>query len=388
MNGSSDHSCNQNGNIYDDLTQIEGIGVIRQRWLRETLNVYTFKDLAELAPQQIDIQLRHDRKPVALHDIERWIAQAQALVGLTGSNSSASNSNQAAPQPISNPMESALVESDPVESDPVESDSSQGITPRQHSSSPSSSIQEATPDQWEPLASFVVEFQSRQNPDHPEDQEYRTLVRCLDTERVRILPGLAAQQAQQWMWVQLDDIPMRSLAEESLAHPDDNGHERDGASTPTLGQPPSVETSSLEETSAPHTAVSIRVTQVLIRQAMEPVVSMAFGSSEPQILGSLQAHRVFQPEIVFELCNLEPAQLQAHQVIVHIHVYAYNRATGSIVTVGAPHRVSIDQVESQYGVTMPAVNLQQGLYRVKVLLSLEGVPSIPGYSEIPLLQVI
>jgi hypothetical protein len=363
MNGSSEHGANQNGKAYDDLTQIEGIGTVRQRWLRENLDVYTFKDLADLSPQQIDAQLRLDRKTVAFHDIERWIAQAQELVTASTDSSSASPVNQADTQSVSEPDE------------PHTSHSEDSLQP----SSISLSHEDTNRDEWTALASFVVEFQSRQTTDH--NTEYRTLVRSLETERVRILPGLAAQQAQQWIWAQLDTQQLRSLTDESLVASAPNGHEHNATTDPHQVQ------TLTESTSESLPTTSICVTQVLAIQAMQPVVSMAVDASEPQMLGTLQAHKAFQPEIVFELPNFEPAHLQAHP-IMHIHVYAYNRATGSIAMVGHPHHVSIEQIQPQYVVMLPPVDLQQGLYRLKVLLNLEGVPSIPGYSEIPLLQVI
>jgi hypothetical protein len=70
----------------DDLTEINGIGPVRQEWLRESLDVYTFRDLAVLSVDEIESRLKTEGKIISRSEIEAWIDQAQEL-DLTAANS-------------------------------------------------------------------------------------------------------------------------------------------------------------------------------------------------------------------------------------------------------------------------------------------------------------
>lgn len=70
----------------DDLTKINGIGPVRQEWLRESLDVYTFRDLAVLSVDEIESRLKTEGKIISRSEIEAWIDQAQELA-LTAASS-------------------------------------------------------------------------------------------------------------------------------------------------------------------------------------------------------------------------------------------------------------------------------------------------------------
>ena len=52
---------NSNNKEYDDLTVITGIKEARQRWLRKSLKVCTYADLAALSEDQIAAQAKSER---------------------------------------------------------------------------------------------------------------------------------------------------------------------------------------------------------------------------------------------------------------------------------------------------------------------------------------
>jgi hypothetical protein len=72
--------ANGNGNKCDDLTKIRGIGRAKQQWLRESLKIYTFQDLANLPVDHIESALKAEWHTVSRREIQGWIAQAQKLV--------------------------------------------------------------------------------------------------------------------------------------------------------------------------------------------------------------------------------------------------------------------------------------------------------------------
>lgn len=128
----------------DDLTAISGIGVARQRWLRETMGVSTYADLAAIDPATVEAKLREEGKIIAPGDIQTWIDQARDLASLqTPAN--------------------------------VIPDSSSGV--------------------WQPIASFVVEYQRR-------GDLYRTRLHQMETGQGKTFDGLVVTPICEWIEAQ------------------------------------------------------------------------------------------------------------------------------------------------------------------------------------------
>jgi hypothetical protein len=138
---------NSKKNEYDDLTVITGIGPARQQWLRESLNVHTYQDLVALSTAQIEAQLKADGQIASRNAIEGWLHQAQEYAAST------------------------------------------------RTSSP------AREDGWKPVASFVVEFQTREVEGRAD--ELRTAVHHMEEDTGTYWPGIESRKLSQWM---LDQI--------------------------------------------------------------------------------------------------------------------------------------------------------------------------------------
>ena len=69
------------GDHFDDLTVIPGIGGARQQWIREAFDVRTYGDLAALSLDEIVAQMKRDRKIASVDVIESWLEQAHELAG-------------------------------------------------------------------------------------------------------------------------------------------------------------------------------------------------------------------------------------------------------------------------------------------------------------------
>jgi hypothetical protein len=128
----------------DDLTQISGIGVARQRWLRETMGVRTYDDLAALDPAALESTLREEGKIIAPGDIQVWIEQARELTVIQTS-------------PHSGP--------------------------------------EVPGDAWHPVASFVVEYQQQGG----DAALYRTRVHQMETGESKTFSGVAFGPVCEWI---------------------------------------------------------------------------------------------------------------------------------------------------------------------------------------------
>jgi hypothetical protein len=79
MNGKSKHEDPRDSNKWDDLTAIANIKETRQDWLRKTLNVQTYRDLATLSVDEIEARLKADGKIASRSMIQGWIDKAKEL---------------------------------------------------------------------------------------------------------------------------------------------------------------------------------------------------------------------------------------------------------------------------------------------------------------------
>lgn len=158
----------------DDMTMIRGIGAARQRWLKESLNVRTYQDLAVLSADEIESQLRADGFIPSRKAIEDWLSQARELAARGEANS----------------------------------------PPRE--------------DGWKPFASFVVEFQTRDGEGQPVDR--RTAVHHMEKDAGTYWAGIQNATLCQWM---LDQI----RSEAGLDREEYEAPEAQPDEEPTAGEP-------------------------------------------------------------------------------------------------------------------------------------------------------
>jgi hypothetical protein len=142
--------------MQDDLTLIKGIGPARQKWLGELFDVYTFGALSRLSGKETEKLAKKAGKIFPEGEIALWIAKAKALVAEKSSRSELEDT------------ESIVVET---------------AVP-------------TTPHIWKPIASFVVEFQER---DDAGQLERRTKVHYMEADREKTWPGIAREQLGLWI---------------------------------------------------------------------------------------------------------------------------------------------------------------------------------------------
>jgi len=155
----------------EDLTRIRGIGVAVQSQLREVFGVQTFAELSRLEVADVEAALKADKSIPAParspNKIEQWLAAAQELAA-------------APPGGEERPSPPAITQQD-------------------------AAIPTRGTD-WEPIASFVVEFQSRAGEGG--NEELRTAVHHMETDRGTHWPGVEQAKLCAWMTekARLDDL--------------------------------------------------------------------------------------------------------------------------------------------------------------------------------------
>jgi helix-hairpin-helix protein len=144
---------------HDELSEVTGIGPARARWLGTAFGVRSLRDLAALSPEDIERMLKAEgRVAVSRKTIESWVAEARERA--------AEESGEPAPPAA---RKGADREDEAAE--------------------------------WKPVASFVVEFQSR--PDKSPNEPWRTMVHYLEEDRNETWAGVDCEGLCRWMTQQL-----------------------------------------------------------------------------------------------------------------------------------------------------------------------------------------
>jgi hypothetical protein len=288
---------------WDDLTKIMGIGESRQRWLRESFDIRTFQDLANLSIAQIEEKMKADGLIVSRKAIEAWLSQARELAETTS-------------EPVKSAAKSPTAGSTPM--------------PRENG--------------WKPFASFVVEYQSREIAS--QGIEYRAVAHYMEEDVGKEWPAIEGSQLGQWMIDQIRD--QVELPEEELELPQ--------------AQP--AKASSVGKRTA-----AVKITQVRIlqpsnsaapEQLIEPGVPFQF---------SVLQEEPFTFEINFELTGPAAEDVAREKIGWRIECKAKDLVSGAFSQLCDSGPNSLEEGQYKYKIVLPEISLQQGSYRVWVILN-------------------
>lgn len=302
-------------NQQNNLTNIRGIGAVRQELL-VSIGINTIADLAAASVEEIESGLQAAGNIINRNEISDWIVQAQELL------SSSSQAEVAA------------------------SDNSEESNVNQESNS----SEEGNAEEWNSLASFVVEFQSKTVA---EKTEQRTIVRQQNTDRVTIWSGIETEQLPQWLEQQLSEV----ISPEAVP-------ELPEASTPLL----------------------IEFEQLRLLQP--PQTTMPLVSNLEMFPGSLNSNKPFVLEVSWKLSGAIPPEITPSQLRYRIQAYARERTTGRVTTIGETLPTALAENQSSYNSVLPETSLTAGIYRLQLLITLQGKLAPPAFLEVPLLQVV
>lgn len=211
--------------------------------------------------------------------------------------------------------------------------------------------------EWHSFASFQVEFQVREIDGATEEQ---TTARSLDTDRTKTWSGLESDRICQWMLEQLSEVRVSAQLP---------GTQEQGK---TAVSPPVV-----------------KIEQIQILQPPQTNMPIVVDAASGLFPGSLKRGEPFALEIAFNLVGSTEAEVAEAPMQYRTQIYARDRATGTTITLSDETSETFDEDERLYTSLRPTTPLQKpGIYHLQILVAPEGQPAIPGYFEIPLLQVI
>ena len=315
---------------YDDLTQISGIGDVRQQRLQESLGVYTFEDLAKLTVAEIQSDLKAGGHSVSEDAIKEWLAEArqraQSAEQMTHSSASlATEETQPAPAPEG---------------------------------------------KWETAAAFIVEFQRYRLAGTEEKQ--RTKIHHMQSGKDETWPNVEGQHILPWMLSRLEAEPQPILTKKAASQ----GSLKPAPAMPAQHKPEDKK------------SVKVPITQVKIYQPMETNTPMTFGQADQLFSGNVRGNEPFALEAAFELDDALSLANHKTPVQYHIGFSVDNRATGKNIHLGTTRPKALQRGPGSYTARLDELKLQRGVYRLQVLVTVQTTANTLSFLEIPLLQVI
>ncbi|MDJ0704625.1 MAG: SMI1/KNR4 family protein [Leptolyngbyaceae cyanobacterium MO_188.B28] len=205
---------------------------------------------------------------------------------------------------------------------------------------------------WRSLARFTIKFQTRQIADQIEK---RIVAYDPEGEHSRTWSALETEQIRQWMLAQVSQ-----------------------------GEEPAFELDRRTDVSP----VKLEIVRLWAFQPPSngaPIVLQQAGRSFP---GVIRSNEPFVLEILFRQTGQTAEDVRLQHITYQVQAYFRNYSTGSTTSLGdiPPNTFAVNQ--HSYIATFPGTTLLPGIYRLRVLATLQGIRATPGYFETPMLQVI
>lgn len=310
--------------VFDDYTAIRGIGPARQKWLRDSFAIHTYRELAALTESEIEAKLKAEGKIVSREAIKSWLEQARDLIPEI----------EAGQEMVGEPVAGELTEK---------------LNSAGHKNG------------WSPFASFLVYFQT-QDKDSSQSS-YQTLVHHMEADRESNWPGIAVNQLTAWMLDQIGDLV-------------DVSEVMDGLEMEYPGAP------------APESkiAADIKIDRVSIFQpvsAGEPVYQVEAGQS---IEGELAGSQPFRFVVDFSLIGRNSEDLAEQGITCLARCYEYDNQTSSsaLLTESAPANLEAGKLD--YTFEIPEASLPPGDYSMWVVVTTNQTKRLmPNFLELPVL---
>lgn len=317
---------NENAREYDDLTVIKYIGPKLQPWLREKLQVRTYRDLATLSVEQIQTQLSADKRSVANFKIEIWIEQAEELALKAEEEDAAlaaveepSDGSGAGEQP--NPPKKA--------------------------------------GDWKDFASFMVYFEAREING---EREKRIKVSHLEDDKSAVWSELTAEHFL-WMLNQAGEWPFPNAPQ--LVKEE---------------QPESEEPEPMEE-------AEVKVTQIRLFQPPEAKKPLAASNGKP-VQQELNAGKPFALEVLFSLGGEGAESIVKQGSTYSVQVVAKESDTKAGVDLADSEPEALVEGKFDYSVRMPEATLDPGVHRLWAMVAVQAANTVPNFLEGPSVKVL
>ncbi|MEM9903727.1 MAG: hypothetical protein AAF921_01710 [Cyanobacteria bacterium P01_D01_bin.44] len=358
------------GNAHNDLTQIKGIGPVRQEILQEDLDISTLEALASASIEEIESMLRRENQSVSQQEIIGWIEQAQAIIaGETEATETEAVETEAVETEAAETefaeaeaAETEAVETEAVETEAVEAEAAEAeiaeTAPEQtvqpvDAKPTNAPVDASTAAEWSTSGLFTVEVQTRRIQNQVERQ---IIVRHVETDRT-----------QQWSNV------------EELAW-----------SRWILAQTPAPLTPSPVLTDVPsESPITAEINAIRLFQPPKNGNPIGIELTQPHIPSLIRSGEPFTLEITFELVGSALTETPQSPKSYLLQSFT-KRLTPphSLELLSEAQPLPLVDNQTLYTSSLPAASLTSGLYRLQVLITFQGAFALSTFVEVPLLQVV
>jgi len=335
----------------DDLTTIKGIGAARERWLKESLNIYTFQDLAACSVDEIESELKAEGRAVPRNEINEWIAEAQELAA------------------TATPAAEQITEPEVVEAE----------------TTVNSAFVEG---EWKPFASFVVEFQTLQVAGQAVEQ--RTKVHYMEGDKSKTWPDVERERLCQWMLDQVEEGLPQEIKEERATEQRPAVEIQPTAAQPVtrVEEPATVEeVEQVEPQVAAAEPATLTLSQLRVFQPPQTERPTATGKIGQPFMGYVRGNQSFALEAPFELAGPAAVEAANKEREYQVQFYACELSTGATTHLGKTQPGALIKGRLSYTAQLPKASLPPGIYRLRALAVVQATPPITAFLEVPLLQV-
>ena len=349
------------GKDINEFAKIENLEPSMRQWLRETFQVVTLKDLANLSVNPVFFRLEDEDKGIPRREVESWIAQAKEFVA--GETS------------------------------------------------------------WQTFATFVVSLQSRQIGEQIDQRtiayyleaDKRKIWSGIEHDGVCKLmldqlepespmsPLLQAKAIETSESTLEDDSDSSTdlVSKSTTDGESDLGETHEASEVVAEGElAPESESPPDEEMEEP---VRLEITQLKVCQPLEIEETETEGAEAEDIEtekimvvdttkrllpGKLPKEKPFDVEVTFQLLGKGALELTKQPFTYHTEIYGHNRVTRKDLTVGQVSVGTLVDGELIYKSRFPEVTLPEaGPYHLQIITRLEGASVGPDLLELPFVQV-
>ncbi|MEO0968654.1 MAG: hypothetical protein AAFX80_10025 [Cyanobacteria bacterium J06639_18] len=331
------NSSEERDNQQSNLTIIRGIGTARQQLLA-TIGINTIADLATASVEEIESSLQAAEQVINRSEISGWILQAQELLSSSSQEVTASDNNEQSNN-----------------SDPSNLIDESNVNEEDNTNEESDATGEGNTEEWNSLASFLVEFQSKTTA---EQTEQRTVVSQQDSDLMTMWSGIETEQVSQWLQQQLNEI---------------------------ISPEPATEATEVSEAA---TSTSLRIEFEQLRLLQPPQTKIPLVSNLEIFPGSVNCNKPFVLEVSWKISGTISPEVTPYPPRYRIQAYARDRTTGRVTIIGETLPTPLVENQFSYNSVLPETSLPKGIYRLQILITLQGKLAPPAFLEVELLQVV
>ncbi|NEQ33828.1 MAG: hypothetical protein F6K04_23000 [Leptolyngbya sp. SIO4C5] len=357
QSSSGEETHPENSVASQSLTQIRGIGEAKRQWF-ESVGIKTLSDLAKADVDQITAQLQAAEHAVTEEQVEEWVEQARSRIEATSATET--QAAETADRAETEVLSEATADADAGEAIETEVATSEVTTGEDAETAASEALDsevaageaevpQAIASDWRSLAAFRIWFESREVSGQTQQ---RTRIEQVDSSEHETWSGLEKSQLQQWMLARLP------------------------------------ETTAVAETAVePAERVAIAIEKVYLKQAAQVMGTQMIAQSGQTFTVPLEQNTPFALEVVFSFLNLAESASAVTEVNCQLQAQMQNRTSGESIAFSQTQTVTLDAKQALYSITLSDLQLASGIYRLRLLITLPSLAAIPGFFEIPALQV-